>query len=44
VRGSVAAVLSRLSEEEVRGEYTLVVAGARKRIRRRLRTKKFRRK
>ncbi|HYQ61251.1 MAG TPA: hypothetical protein VEP29_09370, partial [Desulfatiglandales bacterium] len=27
VRGSVASVLSRLSEEEVRGEYTLVVAG-----------------
>jgi 16S rRNA (cytidine1402-2'-O)-methyltransferase len=30
VRGSVAAVLSRLSEEEVRGEYTLVVAGCEK--------------
>jgi len=27
VEGSVASVLSRLSEEEIRGEYTLVVAG-----------------
>jgi 16S rRNA (cytidine1402-2'-O)-methyltransferase len=27
VEGSVASVLSRVSEEEVRGEYTLVVAG-----------------
>jgi 16S rRNA (cytidine1402-2'-O)-methyltransferase len=30
VEGSVASVLSRLSEEEVRGEYTLVVAGCEK--------------
>jgi 16S rRNA (cytidine1402-2'-O)-methyltransferase len=30
VAGSVASVLSRLSEEEVRGEYTLVVAGCEK--------------
>jgi 16S rRNA (cytidine1402-2'-O)-methyltransferase len=30
VGGSVASVLSRLSEEEVRGEYTLVVAGCEK--------------
>jgi len=30
LRGSVAAVLSRLSEEEVRGEYVLVVAGCEK--------------
>jgi 16S rRNA (cytidine1402-2'-O)-methyltransferase len=30
VEGSVASVLSRLSDEEVRGEYTLVVAGCEK--------------
>ena len=30
VEGSVASVLGRLSEEEVRGEYTLVVAGCEK--------------
>jgi 16S rRNA (cytidine1402-2'-O)-methyltransferase len=33
VGGSVASVLSRLSEEEARGEYTLVVAGCEKKER-----------
>jgi len=30
VEGSVGSVLSRLREEEIRGEYTLVVAGCEK--------------